>query len=154
MKPDPTLNELPMCDLLARFSRDDRRALSPYGTFLVLKANEVVIREGEPQNCLFFLVSGTLHALHKVQDGATPVGSIQAGEWFGEINIFDPQVASAEVVAHDKAQIWRISRAGLEEFLNANPVLGCQLLLTISELLSRRARKMMVKVNAIWDARL
>ena len=133
MKEDLLHNELPVCGVLSGFNRGERRTLSEYGNFLIFKRDETVIQEKENQNCLYFLISGTLHALHKVEGGATPVGTIKAGEWFGEINIFDPGRASAAVVAHEEAHVWRIPRMELEEFLNEYPSLGCLLLLGVGD---------------------
>ena len=151
MKEDPVLNELPVCTMLAGFKKANRHALSTYGEFLVFKTDEIIIREKEEQNCLYFVVSGVVHAVHKVKKGATPLGAIKEGEWFGEINIFDPSLSSAMVVARTESHVWRISRPKLEEFLNSNPSLGCQLLLSIAEVLARRTRKLVNKVNAIWE---
>lgn len=105
----------------------------------------------ENQECLYFLIQGVLHAVHKVQSGVTPLGTIKDGEWFGEINIFDPKVSSAMVVAHTDSQVWRISRSKLEEFLNSHPELGCQLLLGVAEVLARRTRGLVAKLNATWE---
>jgi len=151
MKEDPVLNELPVCTMLDGFKKTNRHALSTYGEFLVFKTDEIIIREKEEQNCLYFVVSGVVHAVHKVKKGATPLGAIKEGEWFGEINIFDPSLSSAMVVARTESHVWRISRPKLEEFLNSNPSLGCQLLLSIAEVLARRTRKLVNKVNAIWE---
>ncbi|MCK5849541.1 MAG: cyclic nucleotide-binding domain-containing protein [Kiritimatiellae bacterium] len=151
MKEDPILHELPICTMLAGFKKDNRHALSTYGEFLVFKADEIIIQEKEEQDCLYFVVSGLIHALHKMKKGATPLGTIQEGEWFGEINIFDPRMSSAMVVARTESHIWRISRSKLEEFLNGNPSLGCQLLLSIAEVLAHRARELVNKVNAVWE---
>ena len=152
MKEDRLTTELPVGELLGRFDRQERRALSSFGEFLVYKPFEVVIEEGAEQNCLYFLISGTLHAVHRVEEGATPLGTIQAGEWFGEINMFDPQTATAAVIAHIESHVWRMPRTGLEEFLNTYPNLGCQLILGIAEVLAKRMRKVINKINEIREA--
>ena len=151
MKDDSTFEQLPPTKVLAGFDDEDRRKLSSYGKFLVFKAEQTVIREGEDQDCLYFLIKGMLHALHKVKGGFTPVGAINADEWFGEINIFDPHSASAMVKARMDSQVWRISRPKLEKFLNNYPTLGSQLLLSVSEVLARRSRNLLTKLNATWE---
>jgi CRP-like cAMP-binding protein len=67
------------------------------------------------------------------------------------INIFDPKSSSAMVVAHVESQAWSISRPKLEEFLNNHPELGCLLLLGVGEVLARRTRDMVAKLNATWE---
>ena len=137
--------------VLAAFDENERRALTGFGEFVSYPAEKIVIREGESQNCLYFLLKGVVHALHKVKGGTTPVGAIREGEWFGEVNIFDPDRASAMVVARTDARMWRISRSRLEEFLNAHPPLGCMVLLGAAEVLARRTRALVTKLNATWE---
>jgi len=142
---------LPACGVLSAFDEKDRRTLTAYGQFLRYRAEQILIKEGETQDCLYMLVDGVLHALHKVRGGATPLGAIQPGEWFGEINILDPNKASAMVVARTDSWVWRMSRAKLEEFLNNCPTLGCLLLLGVAEVLARRTRSLVAKLNAAWE---
>jgi CRP/FNR family transcriptional regulator, cyclic AMP receptor protein len=147
----PTPDILPACEVLRGFEEADRRALTAHGEFLRLAPEQVVIREGDDQDCLFMLLHGVLRALHQVSGGATPIGTIQAGEWFGEVNIFDPQKASAMVAARTESIVWRMSRTQLEAFLNASPALGCLLLLGVGEVLARRTRGLLAKLNATWE---
>jgi len=143
--------ELPSSDLLAGFNDEERRRLGSFGKFRTYPAEEKVIREGRQQDCLFFLLKGLLHAVHEARGGHTPLGAIRAGEWFGEMNIFDPRSAAATVIARRDSRVWVISRAKLEEFLNQYPVLGCQLLLGVAEVLARRVRELDEKINATWE---
>ena len=152
MTQDPSpLEDLPAGRLLSDFSDEEQRILGSYGKILVFKQGDTVIREGQTQESLYFLAHGLLHAVHEVEDGSTPLGAIGPGEWFGEINIFDPHAASATVVASHESRVWRMSRSRLEEFLNDHPELGCQLLLSVGEVLSRRARQLVAKLNATWE---
>jgi CRP-like cAMP-binding protein len=147
----PMTDLLPECSLLAGFDEADRRELTGYGEFRDFEAGRTVIGEGQSQESLYLLLQGRLNAVHKIDDGEAPLGTIRNGEWFGEVNIFDPQQASAMVVAHVNARTWQISRTKLEEFLNAHPLLGCQLLLGVGEVLARRSRDLTTKLNATWE---
>jgi CRP-like cAMP-binding protein len=151
MEIDTNIDILPECEVLGSFEEQDRRALTSYGEFLAFKPEQTVIREGQSQESLYFLVQGLLHAVHVVKDGATPLGAIRDGEWFGEINIFDPQRASAMVVSRTNSLVWRISRNDLEAFLNDHSALGCLLLLGVGEVLARRTRAVTEKLNAAWE---
>ncbi len=151
MKIDPDRVVLPPSDMLAGYEKEDLQELSGYGRFIVFNAGDVIMKEGKEQNRLAFLVAGGLDVVHETDTGAVPVGAISEGEWFGEINIFDADVASATVVAHSESQVWYISRGKLEEFLNASPALGCQLILGAAEVLARRIRGVLAKLNATWE---
>ena len=150
-EPKPIPDVLPPSGVLGAFEEADRRTLTAYGQFIRYRPGQVVIHEGESQDCLFMLLDGRLEAVHEARKGTTPIGSIEAGEWFGEVNIFDPAKASARVDARSDSVVWRISRPRLEEFLNASPTLGCLLLLGVAEGLARRARGLLAKLNATWE---
>jgi len=151
MKDNSTVNQLSATQVLAGYSEADREILSAYGEFITFKEKATVIKEKNTQDSLYFVIKGTLKAIHQLEVGATPVGTIRTGEWFGEVNIFDPSEASADVVAQVETQVWRISRTKLEAFLNAHPHLGCELLLGVAEVLARRTRDMVSKLNATWE---
>mgnify|MGYP001583731316 FL=1 len=55
------------------------------------------------------------------------------------------------VAARTPSLVWCISRARLEEFLNTCPTLGCLLLLGIAEVLARRTRGLVARLNAAWE---
>ena len=151
MTMDPDCSVLPESEMLAGFDEAERKLLSTFGRFIIFDAGQRLIREGHDQDRLYYPLVGTLDVVHEVEDGATPVGVIHAGEWFGEINIFDAGVASATVIAKTQCQIWYMSRAKLEAFLNAQPELGCQLILSVSEVLAHRVRDVLAKLNATWE---
>lgn len=151
MKIDPECVVLPASEMLAGFEAEERERLSGFGHFIIFEAGQVLIREGHEQNRLWFTLAGTLDVVHETATGHTPVGTIHEGEWFGEINIFDADVASATVIARTRCQVWYMSRTKLEAYLNADPALGCQLILSAAEVLSQRIRGVLAKLNATWE---
>ncbi len=142
MNAEFTTPELPSAGLLAELDTEERRLLSSYGTFKALKEGDVVIRERDRQDSLYFVISGTLHATHEDNGKRVLLGRIPAGQWFGEVNIFDPASASATVTVREYTQLWQISRADLEEYLNRYPNAGSRLLLGIAGVLARRVRQL------------
>lgn len=141
MKTDFSTPELPAASLLAELDDEERRILGTYGEFRAVKEGDVVIAENDPQDSLYFVIAGTLHATHDDDGTRVLLGRIPAGQWFGEVNIFDPATASATVTVREYTQLWQISRASLEEFLNRYPITGSRLLLGIAGVLARRVRQ-------------
>ncbi len=133
--------ELPAIGFVADLSDDDRLLLSSYGEFASFKANQTVIEQGQPQDSLYLVLSGLLHARRAVEDRELLLGRIEAGASLGEVNIFDPDVASATVIAVEFSQVWRINREDLEAFLETSPVAGGNLLVGIATQLSKRLRE-------------
>jgi CRP-like cAMP-binding protein len=142
--------ELPSIGILSLMQDEDRALLSNYGEFIPGHPGTTVIVQGEPQDSLYFLISGLLHVTGGVDGRVLFISRVQAGETIGEVNIFDPGVASANVVTKDFSQIWRASRADIDAFVNSYPVAGNALLTGVMVCMCRRIRQMNEKlaVNA------
>lgn len=139
--------ELPSIGFVADMEEDDRRLLSSYGEFIPAHPNTVVIKQGEPQNSLFLVITGLLHVQSERDGRATLLGRLRTGDLIGEINVFDPAVASATVSAVEFSQLWRIDKEMLEEFLSESPVTAANLLVRICTQLSKRLRATNEKVS-------
>jgi CRP/FNR family cyclic AMP-dependent transcriptional regulator len=144
--------ELPNIGIVAELDEDERRLLSSYGEFLPGHKDTVIIKQGEPQDSLFLVISGLLHVHAETNGRSILLGSLHAGDMLGEVNIFDPGEASATVSAVEFSQIWRIDRQMLEDFLNDYPSEGELLLIQICTQLSKRLRATNQKVAAAQDA--
>ena len=127
-----TSPHLPAVGLVSELSKDDRDTLSSYGSFH--------LTEGEPHGKLFFIINGLLHARCNDNGHVMLLGTINQGEWVGEIDLFDPASAICSVVAIETAQYWVISRVDLEDYINNYPQAGIQLLIGLAATLSRRLR--------------
>jgi CRP/FNR family cyclic AMP-dependent transcriptional regulator len=131
---------LPAIGILESLSEDDRAMLCSYGGFSFYEPGHTVIQQGDPQDSLYVILSGQLHARRTHQGREIFLGSVKNGESLGDINIFDPAKASATVVAMAPTQVWKIDRASLEEFQLAYPEASAQIYRSICGLLSRRVR--------------
>lgn len=138
--------ELPALGIIAGMDADDRRLLSDYGEFLPLQKDSNLIKEGQEQNSLYFIISGVLHVHTMKDDKRTLIARIAAGETIGEINLFDPGTASANVTAQEFSQIWRATREDINSFLEAYPEAAGRLLIGMVGEMSRRIRNMNQKL--------
>lgn len=143
--------ELPPLGLLQPLGDDDRRILSGYGEFFPVEKDQHLIEEGLDQNSLFVVVDGTLHATTMRSGHAVLLGKIKRGETIGEINLLDPNKASATVTAVEFSQVWRISSEALEEFMNAYPLPAAHLLIGIGRTLAQRLRDVNEKVARFYS---
>ncbi|MEO6847647.1 MAG: cyclic nucleotide-binding domain-containing protein [Chthoniobacterales bacterium] len=137
---------LPAVGLVSELSDDDRAMLSSYGQFGFIQPLTTVIKQGTPQDRLYFVITGMLHAKREDDGHETLLSPIGRGEWFGEINIFDPAAASATVSAVDSSQIWSIGREELLVFLGAYPEAAVQIMIGIATIVSRRLRSITEKL--------
>lgn len=132
--------EIPALGMMATIADEDRRLLSNYGEFLPAQSGDEIILEGDPQDSLYFVISGLLH-VNTYKDGKrTFLARIGTGETFGEVNVFNPGVASANVIAKEFTQIWKAKREDFEGFVSSYPESGARLLMEILSGMSERMR--------------
>lgn len=138
--------KLPPVGLIASLSNQDREEFGSYGTFHPAKPGTVLIEQGKPHGKLFFILSGLFHARRSNGDSDMLLGPVGAGEWVGEVDIFDPSAAVCSVVAVEKAEYWVIARADLEKFIKHSPSAGSILLIGLASTLGRRIRELSRKM--------
>ena len=138
--------ELPADGIIAELDSDDRALLSGYGEFLPAHASQTLIKEGEDQEALYFVISGMLHVSIAIEGRSKLVARIGAGESLGEVNVFDPGKASATVTAQEFSQIWKANRDDINLFVKAYPEAGASLLAGIITVMCRRIRNMNEKL--------
>jgi CRP/FNR family transcriptional regulator, cyclic AMP receptor protein len=146
MSSDFSRPELPAKGIVSGLADEDRALLSDYGEFLPVQPGEPLILEGNEQDALFYVISGVLHVHTDTANRRVLIGRIESGETFGEVNLFDPGVASASVTAQDFTQIWKTTRADIEAFVTAYPAAGARLMAGIITLMSRRLRTMIGRI--------
>lgn len=135
-----TSPQLPAVGLVAQLSKEDRDTLSSYGSFHLANASDILIAEGVPHGKLFFIISGLLHARRDDEGRDILLGTINQGEWVGEVDLFDPASAVCSVVAIEPSQYWMITRQDLEDFINNYPAAGILILIGVASTLGRRLR--------------
>jgi CRP/FNR family cyclic AMP-dependent transcriptional regulator len=145
---------LPQMGFATDFDIEERTQLGNFGEFLSLSEGEPLIEEGQTQDALFMIVSGTFHVQTEVTGRAVLLGTLKAGDTVGEINIFDPGQASASVVSKSFSEVWRIDRSRLEQYLEAHPRTAARLLVNVATQLSKRLRKTNEKVAMAREAML
>jgi CRP-like cAMP-binding protein len=104
-----------------------------------VKAGEEVIAEGAPIEAFYIVCSGVMHVRRTAQKRKVLLGLINAGGFFGEINLFDPGLATASVCAMKKSELASIDYAAFRSFMELNPRIGYQI---VSALMSEVARRL------------
>ena len=138
--------KLPPVGLIANLSNEDRDMFGFHGTFHFAKPGSVLIEQGKPHGKLFFIISGLFHARRSNADSDILLGPVGAGEWVGEVDIFDPSAAVCSVVAVEQSEYWVIPRADLEDFIKNYPAAGSILLIGLASTLGRRIRDLSRKM--------
>jgi CRP-like cAMP-binding protein len=145
---------LPEMGFAADFDVEERTQLGNFGEFTALADGDTLIEEGQNQDGLYMVVSGSFHVQTVVTGRSVLLGSMRVGDTIGEVNMFDPGKASASVVSRSFSEVWRIDRVRLEQYLEAHPRTAARLLVNVATQLSKRLRKTNEKVAMAREAML
>ena len=103
-------------------------AITSEGDERIFEAGELVVREGDPGDVLFVILDGEA----RVERKGTPLATFRAGEFFGEIAVFDGRPRSADVVAATRLRTLAISRDLIREALTREPRAAWAMLETLA----------------------
>ncbi|NUM88893.1 MAG: cyclic nucleotide-binding domain-containing protein [Bdellovibrionales bacterium] len=86
-----------------------------------MKKGDVLVKEGDSSNSMYWVQSGTLRLYKKKGSGFIELGVVHSGEVVGELSFLDNQPRSASVEALQPCDIIEIPRGKFEEFINTQP---------------------------------
>jgi CRP-like cAMP-binding protein len=105
-----------VASLLSGLSPSRARHLLDQGFWLSGQAGDVLTREEEPVEHLFYLSSGEA----RVMSRGRQVGTCRAGDLIGEVTVLSGDQASATVILNGPARFWCAPANVLRPYLNAH----------------------------------
>lgn len=114
----------------------------------VYEDGEVIIRQGEVGECMYVIQEGKVDVVLWEGDKEIHLITRKAGEFFGEMALFDRDVRSATVRARGEARILTVDKKNLLSRISKDPSLAFRLL----ETMSNRIRELLVEVNRLSDS--
>jgi CRP/FNR family transcriptional regulator, cyclic AMP receptor protein len=116
---------------------DALEQLCRYAKHSTLKRGAAIFSKGDPGNCLYAVMSGTVKISISSADGRSAIlNLIGAGEIFGEIALFDDHPRTADASANSNCEIFAIDRRDFLPFVRSQPTLAMKFI----ELLCMRLR--------------
>jgi Cyclic nucleotide-binding domain len=100
----------------------------------------VIVKQGDPGDTMYFILEGELRARINVLGQEKILATLGAGEFFGDISLFDHGPRSADVVANNDSLVVKISAAGFERLAKEAPEIATPLLRAVGRTLSARIR--------------
>lgn len=101
-------------------------------------AEALILKQGNPAQGLFYIVSGTVVIIKDVDNTEMFIESLKPGEIFGEMSIFSDRPVSVSIRTLEPATLRHISSEVLLEFIDRNPRFGIPFLKNIIRVLSER----------------
>ena len=107
------------------------------------KGDKIVI-EGDPGNCLFLIVEGSVEILKTVpgagNDHGEQIATLGKGETFGEMSIIDLHTRSATVRALEDSIVLILSQKSLSRIWRNHPKIYTLILMNLAREISMRLR--------------
>jgi CRP-like cAMP-binding protein len=126
--------------ILAELSDRDFDWLVTSGKRKEVPAGTVLIREGQPTDALYLVLSGNLAVLAEALEGQE-LARLSAGEIVGEMSFIDTRPPSATVRAVEDSVLWTIARTQLAAKLSQDNAFAAHFYRAIAVFLSARLRE-------------
>lgn len=100
----------------------------------------VIVKLGDPGDAMFMVLEGQVRVRFLAAGRETILATLSAGEFFGELCLFDHGPRSADVVANVDTQLVRMSAASYHRLLEEDGELAAPFLAAICKTLAARMR--------------
>ena len=142
------LEELLNCGLLSDengISSETRALLisDNFSQVVNYKEDTFIVTQGSEPDALYFTLSGIFHAISHAnpQPPQRLLGRIEAGQFVGDVTLFDPEsTASASVKAMKNASTPKITPESYEAFCKTHPSQALELISALAKGLATRLR--------------
>lgn len=110
--------------LFSRCSGRDLKAVARHVEILTVDAGRPIVRQGDNGDAMFVILEGRAEV---VRDGS-PVQTMGAGDYFGELALLDPAPRAATVTATEDCELAAVSVRMFRVLLRELPGLSAKLL--------------------------
>ena len=100
----------------------------------------VIVKQGDPGDSMFFILEGELRARISVMGNETILATLCAGDFFGDISLFDHGPRSADVVANSDSLLVKITAEAFDRLAKEAPEIATPFLRAVGRTLSARIR--------------
>ena len=104
---------------------------------VAMKANQILMREGEHSNSMYWVHQGQLIVIKKRLNEEVILGHIFEGELVGEISFLDKEIRSATVKALTDCELIEIPQETIDNIFKTQPKWLETLVMTLAERLRK-----------------
>jgi len=99
----------------------------------IYRDGEAIILQGNTGESMYVVQSGRVEVVQTTSDGGEQhLAYLEAGNFFGEMSVFEKEVRSATVRAAGEARVLKIDKKTLLRRIREDPLLAVNLLKTMS----------------------
>ncbi len=116
------LEALATVPAFAALSEEDRADVAERLQYAPVARGAVITKQGNKAHWLYILAFGEAEVLYEPQGGSAQViGTLHAGQFFGEMALLTGDARAATVVAKTDVECYRLDRASFQELLVGKP---------------------------------
>jgi hypothetical protein len=126
--------------ILADLPDEQLETLARFMTVRHVRQWTEIVKQGDPGDAMFFVLEGEVRVRLMIGGKETTLVTMGAGEFFGEISLFDDGPRSADIVANEDSTLLRFGVDDFHTLIREHPALAAPLLLAIGRTLTARIR--------------
>ena len=108
--------------LFAGLSDDEKADIAERLQYAPFARGDIITKQGNQAHWLYILAFGEAEVMYEPPAGPPQaIGTVRAGEFFGEMALLSGAARSATVVAKTDVECYRLDRASFQELLAARP---------------------------------
>jgi CRP/FNR family cyclic AMP-dependent transcriptional regulator len=145
------INLLRSVSIMHELTDEELAAVASLFTLRKAQAKERVLEEGTAVGRFYIICDGVMHVRRLAQKREVLLGRLGPGMFFGEINLFDPGMATASIYAMKETTLAVCDYDSLRDFMSDNPATGYKLVSAMMSEMSRRLRSTSARfVNSVY----
>jgi CRP-like cAMP-binding protein len=129
----------------AGLSEADVAQINSAAVVQYLKKDDVVFSEGDDGECFYIIDRGRVSIFANESGRQIHISSLGAGEYFGEMSLFNNDKRSASVVASEDSTLLCLDRSKFNELIKTHPVLADKL----ARILAQRNENLILREQLI-----
>lgn len=114
--------------------------LSDYMELQEVPQHSIIFKQGDVGDAMFLVIAGALRARSLANNAESILATFGAGDFFGEMSLFDNGPRSADVVAEMDSSLLKISAINFYRLIREAPALATPFLQATARTLSTRIR--------------
>lgn len=140
--------------ILRKLSDEELRAFCALLIEREVKPKERIIEEGTPVKNFSIVMEGVVHIRRMANKREMLLGRLGPGGFFGEINLFDPGVATASIYAMKTTRLAYVDYEAFHKFMESNAATGYKIVSSMMTEMARRLRQTSARLvnTAYWSS--
>lgn len=126
--------------ILATLDEAQLERLRGHLQIIAVKPWTVIVKQGDPADGLYLILEGEVRVRLQTGGQETLVATLDTGDFFGELSLFDQGPRSADVVANTNSVLFKLPAGEFQKMVAAEPDLAAPFLMAVCKTMAARMR--------------